>query len=75
MVQFFGHTESTDVQDNQLISVFRIPAFSESMARRRSQVNIRAKDMVNANIDSIEQVATGDIPGQKIYDVTVVSDR
>lgn len=75
MVQFFGHTESTDVQDNQLISVFRIPAFSEEMARRRARLNSRAKDMVNADIDSLEQVGSGDIPRQSIYDVTIVSDR
>lgn len=75
MVQFFGRTESTDVQDDTLTTVFRIPAFSEAMVRRRASINIRAKDLLNADIQGVEEVAPGDIPGQTIYDVTVTSDR
>lgn len=75
MVQFFGRTESTDVEGDQLTSVFRIPAFSQEMARRRAQINIRAKDLQNAEIASMEEAQSGDIPGQTIYDITVESDR
>lgn len=75
MVRFFGETESTDVQNGTLTTVFRIPAFSQSMVRRRADLNIRAKDLANASIDNVEQVGQGDIPGQTIYDVTITSDR
>lgn len=75
MVQFFGRTEATDVRNGQLITVFRIPAFSEGMARRRANLNVRAKSLNNASIESIEQVAQGDLPGQGIYDATIISAR
>lgn len=74
MVEVFGRVEKSSTEQNELTTVFRIPAFSGGMAKRRAQGNIRLKGLSNADITGVQQVGEGSIPGQKIFDVTVKSD-
>lgn len=75
MVEFFGRIESNSVRNGNQVTVFTIPAFSERLARRRAQTNARLKDLANAEIDSIENIGGTDLPGQNLYEVTVISQR
>lgn len=75
MVQFFGTVERSVVEGDQQTTVFRIPAVSKTGARQRAKGNSRIKGLNNFEIQDLEQVGQGDLPGVKLYDVTVASDR
>lgn len=75
MVEIFGRIESNAVRNGSQVTVFAIPAFSERLARRRAQANARLKDLADAEIDSIENLGGTDLPGQNLYEVTVISQR
>lgn len=75
MVQFFGTVERSVVEDDQQTTVFRIPAVSKTGARQRAKGNARVKGLNNFSIKSVEQAGKGDLPGVKLYDVVVTSDR
>lgn len=75
MVEIFGRIESNAVRNGNQVTVFAIPAFSERLARRRAQANANLKDLADPQIDNIEVVGQGDIPGQSIYNVTILSQR
>lgn len=74
MVQVFGTVEQSFSEEENQFTVFRIPAFSERLARRRGGANARIKGLSNFEVTNIEQVGQGDVPGQKLFDVTVQSD-
>lgn len=63
------------LRDGQEVFEFRVPAFSESIARRRASVNGSLKGMESPEIDSVERIGSGSIPGQSVFLVTVVGER
>jgi hypothetical protein len=75
MVEFFGKTKSSETMDDTIRMVFRMPAFSERGARRRAGINARSKKISNFDVEKIEEVESGQLPGQKIYDVTISAPR
>lgn len=75
MVEIFGRIERNIIRNGNQVTTFIIPAFSERLARRRTRANIRLKNLENADIDSIEPLESGDIPGQTLFEVTVISSR
>lgn len=75
MVDIFGRIESNTVRNGNQVTTFAIPAFSEELARRRANANARLKDLQDPQIDDVEEVGQGSIPGQSIYNVTILSQR
>lgn len=75
MAEVFGRVESTEVTDGKQITNFRIPAMAQNFAEQRASANIRLKGLTNGSITDVQQIDQGSIPGQKIYEVTVESDR
>lgn len=75
MVQVFGSVESTVLMDDVLITEFRIPAISKTLARQRARTNARLKGLDTPEITGIEELREGDLPGQTIYIVSVESLR
>lgn len=73
MVQFFGNVERSTTQNGQQITVFRIPAFSKSIARQRAKANARIKGLSGFSLDTVQKVGSTDLPGQSFYDVTIVA--
>lgn len=71
MVEFFGRTVDSDVQGDTQQLVFAIPAFSQTVARRRAMINSRIKGISGAEVLEIEPVQSGDIPAQTIFRVVV----
>lgn len=73
--RIFGSVvESTLVDDQQEI-VFRVPAFSETLARRRATRNARIKGVENPEVEEVEEVGSGTLPGQTIFLITVRGER
>lgn len=75
MVELFGQVESSESIDGEVEMVFRIPAFSRRIARRRAMVNGQVKGIEDAEITSVEAIDQGEIPGQNIFNVTVRGGR
>lgn len=75
MVQIFGTVEKSVVQNGQQTTVFRIPALTETGARQRAKGNARIKGLNNFRVDNVNNVGSGDLPGQKLFDVRVISQR
>lgn len=75
MAEIFGRIERSTVENGTQVTVFRIPAFSEGLARRRAKVNSRLKGLNNFEIEEPEKVGDGSIPGQSVYDVKVESEN
>ena len=71
MVEFFGRTVSSEVQNGQQLISFRIPAISRSLARRRAMVNARIKEVQSPEVSNIEIIEQGQIPGQNIFLVEI----
>ena len=74
-MQIFGVTESTRIVDGNIINEWRIPAQSEGLARRQARANARIKHGRRGEVEGIERVGSGRIPGQKIYLVEVSTQR
>lgn len=75
MVQLTGGVRRAFIEDGKDVTIFRIPAFSKTGARRRAKTNSRIKGIENFSLGEAERVGSGDLPGQGIYDVTVTSPR
>jgi len=75
MVELVGRTSGTEFDGDQVISTWRIPALSESMARRQARLNERIKGRNNIEVGEAEMIEKGSFPGQKIYAVEVTADR
>jgi hypothetical protein len=75
MAEIFGRVESSETRNGNKVTTFRIPAISGKMATRRAKMNARLKGIKNYDVNEPEIVGDGDIPGQSIYDVTLVSER
>lgn len=75
MVEIFGRIEEQRVENGQQYTDFIIPAFSKRLAKQRAMQNARLKDYTSPEVDETENIGSGSIPGQTIYQVTVVSDR
>lgn len=75
MVELFGRIEKTDVQDGKQVTIFRIPAVSQSLAEQRAGINARLKGLSNFQLSGVRKVGSGSFPGQSIFDVKVESDR
>lgn len=75
MVQLFGSVETSTIIDDTLVTEFRIPAFSRRIARQRARSNARLKGFEGAEVTGVEELKTGDLPGQTIYLVEVESLR
>lgn len=75
MAQFFGQTESSETRNGVQVTTFRVPALSKRLATRRAKMNSRMKGMSNFRVEDTEEVESADIPGQTIYDITVISER
>lgn len=75
MVEVLAVQEPSALEEGGLITPFRVPALSERGARRRAKLNARAKGLNNPTVREVESIAPGDIPGQTIYRVAIVSQR
>lgn len=75
MVEITGSLVQQREEDGDLVTVFRIPAFSASLARRRAMQNARFKDYASPEVEQTENAGKGDLPGQKIFLVSVRSNR
>ena len=74
-MQIFGVTESTRTVNGRIINEWRTPAQSESLARRQAKANSRVKHGRRGEVESIERVGSGSLPGQKMYLVEVSTQR
>lgn len=75
MVEIFGRIESSESRNGTQVITFRIPAVSKRLATRRAKMNSRLKGIPDFNVNDTEKVGNAGIPGQSIYDVTVISER
>lgn len=75
MVQFFGRTVSSQVEDDRFIAVFDIPAFRQGLAERRARRNAEGKGFDNVRVEETEVLEQGDIPRQKIFRIRVSAPR
>lgn len=75
MAQFFGSIERSTTENGKHIAVFRIPAFSKSIARQRAKGNARIKGLKEFEIVNVENVGSSDVPGQNLFDIRVEADR
>lgn len=75
MAEIFGGVKTSMTEDGQQVTIFHIPAFSAGNARRRARANIRLKRLQNADVESVDEIGSGQIPGQSVYEVTVISSR
>lgn len=75
MAQVFGTIEQTFTENDKQFTVFRIPAFSSRLARQRARGNARVKGLSDFEVGEAENVGSADVPGQKLFDVTVESER
>mgnify|MGYP006273254443 CR=1 FL=1 len=75
MVEIFAVQEPTRTEEGNIIAPFRVPAVSERLARRRAIANARLKGWKSPSVQEVEEIASGDVPGQSIYEVTVISQR
>lgn len=75
MVEFAARVDSTElIDDAQRVTVI-IPAFNRMIASRRARAFSRLKGLEVVEISEPEQVGTGDVPGQKIFEVVIEADR
>lgn len=72
---FIGTVEESYSEDNKIFTIFRIPALSSSMARRRARMNAKIKGLNNIEITGVENLGEARLPGQKEFDVKVESRR
>lgn len=75
MVQITGDVKSSITRENKVVTVFNIPATAKRFARRRAKINARIKGLDQPKIMEPRMVGQGDIPGQKLYEVEVESNR
>lgn len=75
MAEVFGRVKDSEVQNGKLHTTFTIPGFSQSIVRQRARANARLKEYSNFEVDTVENVDSGSLPGQSVYEVLVVSDR
>lgn len=75
MVEFTPTLVDQDSRGELLESTFRIPALTESRAEKRAVRLSKLKDFANPRVESTEQIESTSIPGQKIYEVVVLSSR
>jgi len=75
MVELTGKTSKTNFSGGKVESTWRIPAQSESLAKRQAKVNERVKGRSNVEVGDVEKIEDGDLPGQSIYSVETVADR
>lgn len=74
MPQIIGNAQSRIVNGRQE-TVFTFSALSENTARRKAVFNSRVKGLAGFEIISVEDIGPGDLPGQREFEVTVVSQR
>ena len=70
-----GRVVSSTSADGKVTTVFEIPAITSRQATRRARVNARLKGLDSPQINEPQMIGQGDIPGRKIYEVEVVSNR
>lgn len=75
MVEVFGRVEGSTTQNGTLITTFRIPALSETLARRRAMANGRLKGLKSAEVKSSKVVGESSFPNASLYEVVVESSR
>lgn len=74
MVDIFGQTKSSKRENGTHTIIYRIPAFSQGVAKRRANINSRVKGMDDFHISNIDRVGDGDLPGQGIFEITIDSE-
>lgn len=75
MVEIIGTLKGTEQEDSVIRDQWRIPALSSNTARIQARANSRFKGRNSPEIEEISTIGSGDIPGQNIYEVIVVSER
>lgn len=75
MVEIFGKVKRSEILNGQQEVVYRVPAFSERIARRRAAINSRIKGFEDFEIVSVRNVGSGNIPGQKLFDIATTIPR
>lgn len=75
MIELVGRTSSTEFDGGKVDSTWRIPALSESLARRQARANERIKGRSGVEVTNAQKIEDGGFPGQKIYAVEVTADR
>jgi hypothetical protein len=76
MVEITGTLQSSRLLENgDQRTVWTIPALSKTGAKQRARANSRVKGNSPDQISDPEVVRQGQIPGQKIYEVAVTTER
>lgn len=65
--------ERNYIENSQQNTVFSVPALTKGMARRRVRLAARVKGLQNPQIGAAEELRDSGNPGQKVYEVTVIS--
>jgi len=74
-MQLFGFIEDTRSTGESITTTWGIPAQSERLSIRQAKVNERIKRGGGAEVTSVEEGESGDLPGQTIYFVTTEAER
>lgn len=75
MVEIIGLLRDTDVQEDVIKDTWKLPALTEGQAKLEARINSRIKGRSSPKVKSVAKEGEGDLPGQKIYQVIVESDR
>lgn len=75
MVQVTGEVVKSIIRENKTITEFEIPAVAKRVAKRKARINARVKGLDEPQVNEPELIGQGDVPGQKLYSVEVVSNR
>lgn len=74
MVELFGNVERSFREEDNNVTVFKIPAISKSGAKRRASLNARLKGLLEYEVGEPQQVRSDQAPpGGSIYHVRVTS--
>lgn len=71
MAELFIKTIDSSSSGGTQVIDFRVPAFSKKGARRRAETGARIKGVSSAEVVEMRELEGGNVPGQKVYRVTV----
>lgn len=67
--------ESSRIEENRQITVFRIAGMSETVVKRRALMNARIKGLGNRKVIDVQKLDETTPVGAPLYEVTVSSAR
>lgn len=70
-----GELIKSEIINGRQESIWRVPALSESIARRKAVLNMRIKGNEGIEVQSANKVGSGNLPRQDLFDVVVTAER